>query len=153
MLLLPAVSQTFADSLVNTGASEHSDVTCAIADGLAKKSARGEFPSLVWLRIVRAELIWCANNSDKLTARHRQQARLLLNWYYSQVGCSPESWFAVLYPAREFYYRVAIAEIDWCARHVNQLNGRQRDDAIDLLEEFCAANPGEFRPAWKALYW
>lgn len=152
MLFLPAVSQTFANALVNTGANEHSDVTVAIADGLSRKSARGEFPSLVWLRIVRNELVWCVDNSEKLTARHRQQAAILLDWYYSQVGDVPESWL-ILYPESECYWRLARNELDWCSRHVNELSARHREYAIDLLEDFCAANPEEFNSAWKVLYW
>ncbi len=70
LLLLPAVSKSFVDELV----AEHSGLTDCLADVLSKKSARGESPSELWLRLVRDELVWCARNSDKLTARHRAHA-------------------------------------------------------------------------------
>ena len=148
LLLLPAVSKSLVDEFV----AEHSGLTDSLAGGLAKKSARGESPDELWLRLVRNELVWCSQNSDKLTARHRQQACDLVDWYYSQVGDVPESWL-VIYSESECYWRLARNELDWCSSHVDELSARHRDYAIDLLEDFYAANPNEFRSEWNVLYW
>lgn len=148
LLLLPAVSKSFVDELV----AEHCGLADSLADGLSKKSARGESPSDLWVKLVRLELDWCADNSDCLTVGHRRQACLLLDWYYSRVGNVPESWL-VIYSESECYWRLARNELDWCSRHVNELSARYREYAIDLLEDFYAANPNESLPEWNVLYW
>lgn len=144
MLLLPAVSKTFADSLSNTGASEHSAASVV----LARKTFKS---SLMWRRLVRLELDWCVRHFDKLTHRHRRQACLLLDWYYSQVGEVPDSWFA-LYDDAELYFRAVAAELEYCSRHIDMISARRRDKAVDLLESLYAANPLACRLSWFVLY-
>lgn len=132
VVCLPSVSQTLVDTL-------------------ARKEMRGEVAPLIWRRLVFRELSWCVSHLDELTARHRDNACKLLDWYYRQVGEIPES-FASLYPARERYRRCASAELDWCSRHVSNLSPRRRDKAIDLMSSLWESDKF-YCSWWSQLHW
>lgn len=149
MLLLPEVSKTFADSLP-LGVREHAKILPVLLKCISAKKSRGESPSDLWLLLVRKEIIWCVDNSDKLTWRHRLNACDLLEWYYSVTGEVDDAWL-ILLPESEYYWRFARAELDWCAAHVSELSPRERDFAVDLYEDFYSANPENFRPAWSVI--
>lgn len=144
MLLLPAVSKTLADELANIGYDRRESATVLLSD-VAKSTP-------VWLRLVGSEIEWCSRHRDLLTFRHRRQACMLLDWYYAQVGEVPESWYA-LYDDTELFFRSAVAELNFATRHVDTLNPRRRDSAIDLLEYMYAECPAAYRPSWNVLYY
>lgn len=149
MLLLPEISKTRSDT-IPLCVGEHAKILSVILRCIAAKKLKGESPSDLWLNIVRVELKWCVNYLDYLSVNHRRQACDLLEWFYSVNGSVEDNWL-VLLPESEYYWRLARAELDWCAAHVNKLSRRYRLFAIDLLADFCAANPDEFRASWRII--
>lgn len=149
MKMLPEVSKTFAESRPLC-VGEHERAIGVMLRCIANQKSRDKKPSSLWIRLVRSELLWCVRYLEWLSARHRRQACDLLEWYYSVVGEVDDS-FLVLLPESEYYWRLARAELDYCAAHVNKLSRRYRIYAMDLLADFCAANPNEFRPSWRVI--
>lgn len=149
MLLIPEVSKTFAES-VPLSVGEHARLVDILLRGISNKHARRESPSSLWLGVVACEIRWSYNHRDNLTFRHRQSVANLLEWYCSQGAEFADEWLS-LFPESEVAWRLARAELNWCSAHVNQLSRRSRFYAMDLLADFCAANPGEFRQSWRVL--
>lgn len=131
---LPSVSQTLVESLT-------------------RKMIRDEVSDVpeIWRRIVFSELDWCATHLSDLSYLHRLNACKLIDWHHSYYGYTREDWLAI-YPSRqEMYRRQVVAELDWCATHLDELTPRHRDKAIDLLEDFYATNPEDYQSSWNVL--
>lgn len=149
MLLIPEVSKTFLAARPRCVA-EHARIVPVLLRVIATKSARGEIPSDLWLDIVAKEIRWSCKYRDKLTFSHRQNVADLLEWYCSQVGDVDESLF-VLFSDNERDFRLSRAALDYLAPRVALLSLAERELALNLLDDFCDANPAIFHDSWRSL--
>lgn len=149
MLLLPEVTATTAAALPLV-VPEHEKIVGVMLIVNNKKRSRGCAPSDLWLSLVKREIDWSVKYWHYLTYPHRCNVCDLLEWLVSQTGWFPDCW-SLIVPRSQNFYRAARAELDWCAANLNKLSPRRRDDAVDLLEMFCAENPEEFHSSWRSL--
>lgn len=149
--LLPEVTKTWSATLLPLSVCEHEKICACMLRVFAAKSARGEAPSDLWLTLVRKEISWSSKNHQYLTWRHRSQVCELLSLLASWSGDIPAGWSLIVPESRQGYL-ASRAALDWASANVDKLSPRRRDEFIDLLEDFCAENPDEFRPQWSILY-
>ena len=127
--------------------------TFSLLSSLNHKLNRGEVPSDVWARLVRAELDRCAVMVDDLPVLERDCACCLLDWYIGNVDGErfPDSWLLLYQSEYERELRTSAAILDWYCRRLSSLNHFERNVLIDIADDYLAET-GEFRDAWKSIY-
>lgn len=131
-------------------------VSQSLVDVLARKHYRGDLSSVsvpeLWRRLVYRELEWCSAHVAELTYRHRLNACMLVDWHHAYYGYTHERWLVLYSSQAEMFRRQAIAELDWCSLHLDELTPHHRDKAIDLLAD-CLTTLGVYHSWWSALHW